>query len=819
MVILSSPAVAAGAGGLSEIATYFTTVNTQEDIAFRLLDSVFGVPDLFNSKEEVMRPFHIALHNLFNLYSVGILTVAVFILVYFIFAVAAETAQEGTPFGRRFNQVWAPIRLVVAFGLLIPFGIGLNSAQWITLYAAKWGSSFATNGWIKFNQTAQQYVGEGENLVATPNIPDIHHLPSFMMVAHACRWIYKAKTGHDIQAWLVKNPAEGEAIPLARTGSFAAGNNMPGTDYDSALEYFNNGDIHIRFGEKDKKYSSYRGNVFPYCGHLVLQTTDVSDPSKSTGSKSIQEEYYEMIVILWNTDGAMEIDDTGGGDTVGPEYYLTQAGAKYVRKYGNISEKEANDAGLPDMMFMPSSGFKRSVADSMKQWTQDIVDRGIEKQKALGDWSIDQRLLDYGWAGSAIWYNRIAELNGTVLSAIHNVPRPELMPSVMEYTKSRKLEQDINVSPKDLYDPAKSGSAKEIKYKPGDAAIARTLNAVYRYWYDDGIAADNTKAQVTGNAFIDSINALLGTQGLFDICKNTDIHPLAQLSQVGKSLIESAVRNFGYSFFSGTFGGLAYLAEPQVGAAGFAVSGFFTSIASIGLLIGFILFYILPFMPFLYFFFAVGTWIKGLFEAMVGVPLWALAHLRIDGEGLPGDAAQNGYFFIFEIFLRPILIVFGFLASIVIFTAMVKVLNEIYYIAVSNLSGFNPDTVEVCGKSSGETTEVTKIEYFRGPVDQFFFTVMYTIIVYMIGLSCFKLIDLIPNGIMRWIGSQAKGFGDLAGETADGLLQRVAASGGLVGNSLSGAASSLSQAGEKAAEDAGERLRAAGRSQGQQQGG
>ena len=63
------------------------------------------------------------------------------------------------------------------------------------------------------------------------------------------------------------------------------------------------------------------------------------------------------------------------------------------------------------------------------------------------------------------------------------------------------------------------------------------------------------------------------------------------------------------------------------------------------------LFYIIPFMPFIYFFFAVGTWVKAIFEAMVGVPLWALAHIRIDGQGLPGDAAMNGYYLLLEIFV------------------------------------------------------------------------------------------------------------------------------------------------------------------------
>src|SRR5690606_26450293 len=107
------------------------------------------------------------------------------------------------------------------------------------------------------------------------------------------------------------------------------------------------------------------------------------------------------------------------------------------------------------------------------------------------------------------------------------------------------------------------------------------------------------------------------------------------------------------------------------------------------------------------------------------VPLWALAFLRIDGEGLPGDAAMGGIYLIFEIFLRPIMIIFGLLASIVIFAAMVKVLNEVFYLVVHNVAGHDPNSTAICGKSGGNTLSGTSasapqgIDFFRGPIDEF----------------------------------------------------------------------------------------------------
>ena len=191
---------------------------------------------------------------------------------------------------------------------------------------------------------------------------------------------------------------------------------------------------------------------------------------------------------------------------------------------------------------------------------------------------------------------------------------------------------------------------------------------------------------------------------------------------------------------------------------------------------------------FLYFFFGVGSWLKGLFEAMVGIPLWALAHLRIDGEGLPGSAASAGYFLILEIFIRPILMVFGLLASIAIFAASVKVLNEIFYLVIANLSGHDPISGASCfahpdGAATGESGEAPfdYKSFFRGPIDEFFFTVMYAIMVYMIGMSCFKLIDKVPDNILRWIADGVSSFGDTDVDPAEGLVSKVAIAGSMAG--------------------------------------
>ena len=162
---LMQPVMAAMPTGFSGF--FLTPEDThRQDLAYIFMDMVFGIPGMFDSCVAARTgcrsaaganvvnqdgnwilsdlgfpfPIHEAMHQLFSFYSIGMLVVATFITLYFITTILMETMQTGTAFGKRFNKVWAPVRLVVAFGLLVPVGYGLNSAQYIVLYAAKFGS-------------------------------------------------------------------------------------------------------------------------------------------------------------------------------------------------------------------------------------------------------------------------------------------------------------------------------------------------------------------------------------------------------------------------------------------------------------------------------------------------------------------------------------------------------------------------------------------------------------------------------------------------------------------------------------------------------
>ena len=133
-------------------AGFFISPNPTDDISFMVMDRIFGIPAFFGSCVEqnipcidptgvsdgpFPSPFHLAMQNMLGFYSWGVFLIGVLILCYYAVTIVSETILSGTPFGKRFNHVWAPLRLVVALGLLLPMNYNLNASQWITLYVTK----------------------------------------------------------------------------------------------------------------------------------------------------------------------------------------------------------------------------------------------------------------------------------------------------------------------------------------------------------------------------------------------------------------------------------------------------------------------------------------------------------------------------------------------------------------------------------------------------------------------------------------------------------------------------------------------------------
>lgn len=794
------------AGGGLGFASIFQTQNPTFDIAFMMMDSIFGIPDLFGSCVSTgtacsplpngqqgppvalsggfPTAFHLGLHDMFKFYNTAILLAGVLIFLYYVVITVGETATTGTPFGRRFNHIWAPLRLVAALGLLVPINWGLNSAQYITLFAAKLGSSFATNAWIVYNTALAQQNATGitpataqQRLIA--DIPEHYYIDNvvqFMMIARACKVtmeaIYKRPDGSlvlDIRPYLIRKPFDAQEVG-------------PGFSWLAAANWYNNEDILIRFGHKDNvMFPTDTGGVGPICGDITVHTKDMF----YQGAMQAQQAYFNWVLQMWIDPNFQNFGVRAAC------LHLTNKGA-----IGGTCPGGPFGAG-DNPLKMPPEGFKNNIYNGFRILIENTLTPAYQTMLTSTPTIMTNDIMVRGWGGAGMWYNKIAQWNGALQGAARNVPTPGKVPVVMELVREERRAQNQGNDPGEIFSPyLKEGSVDATFRKQDEKQVAAALNDAYKFWTTPSSSnADWGSQTAQSNVFYSVINMIFGLDGLFNMRTQDNVHPLAKLVALGKGMMDSAVRNLMTGLVFSAGGGMMSVMKNQVGSGFFgAIGKMAVSFTTISLSMGFVLYYVLPFLPFIYFFFAVSAWAKSIFEAMVGAPLWALAHLRIDGDGLPGQAAINGYFLIFEIFVRPILTVFGLIAAIGVFYAMVQTLNGVFTLVVQNTTGFE---CQGCQGNIGAALPANS-QWRRDVIDEFFYTVIYTILVYLIALSSFKMIDQIPQNIMRWMGSGARSFSNLMGNPTENFLLYSTIGVKQVGGQLAGAARGAAEGGGRA---------------------
>ncbi len=830
-------------------AHIFETQNPSNDIAFVLMDRIFGVPvttgsgvmgffgscvgdmstpcssmryDGTNSDTATIEvppifpwAFHHALHQLFAFFSYTIAAVGLFILLYFIVAIILESIQSGTPFGKRFAKGWAPLRLIAALGLIIPISNGLNLAQYGVLYSAKWGSSLATNVWQQFNvEASTSGLMNAESMIGTPMANDAMEIVSFLHIATACKYAEErvfpyrhlppAPSGvnldKQIRVYLI-NPRSNAVLDVSVDTT-----NPP--DYDAARAFSDGGDIIMRFGSLDpahrtgapasikEAYGAHSGFVYPYCGEIVFAATNDTSP----GRKLAQKKYYDFIwgILSLSMEPFMTYINSGYIPPDCPETVQQYTALPDLMGFGYdlqqhavydsyVQLKSAATAqgfmGVPTTPWRTIAQVKQDGAFALRTHLNCIIEAAVTEERdnisALGHSAVPQPLLDRGWAGAGIWYNRLAELNGGLIESVNNLPSIKSWPVTLQRVAKIRTRNEPNVITADLFNPNFSAFTQgAILPRHGELAVARYYYEIYKTWLEDGAGTGGRGS--TGNTFEATIAWIFGIDGLYSMTKNTDenIHPLAKLSGLGKSLIEGSIRNLSLGAGAMVYDLVQGADNPLSGMGDFAgaIGSALVTAAGITMTAGFILFYVVPMLPFMYFFFAVGTWVKTVFEAMVGVPLWALAHLHIEGGGLPGQKAANGYYLLFEIFVRPIMIVMGFIASITIFSAMANVLVDIWEVVIANVGG----------ATIAEQNTVTFADNIRGPVDKMFYLVMFTMLLYMIGVSSFKLVDQIPQSILRWVGGSVPTFVDQKEDITSSMVSRTAMAANQIFNQFTG---------------------------------
>ncbi len=666
------------------------------------------------------------------MYSNAMLVLAVIIVVYHLLSMIVHTAHDGTPMGKGAHQIWTPVRFVFALGLLVPVAGGFSSGQWLILWLAKQGSGLASNVWGS-PAIGGNFVQLGTRMTVKPDTNPAALIDNLYTVGY-CAKDKQMQQAPDRGYYIgnVENPIGSNVYPAALNATPAQAENVANaltltaagaavTEITTKAKVVQIAGPKVDPGNISKFYypvsedtplpsgTFQAGWADTPCGSVTFPAQQADPTAAAHPDAAAIQAVNQAHVAAFN---AIEIPSLQLG--------ATMAARKHRRQGGN---------GLStyNQVANPANGSGIQITDSRRQLmalyrnTYGFAINGAGVPGLSYDANSDQVIYnppagtgavagntglggpgDLGWMSAGGYFISMATRTGRMASSAflsaqvqecdtlgeNNCPAREAMEALDAQTRQEEAR-----------------TAAIVENTGGGGG-----------WFD--ILGYLNRAAM----------AILGTVGLANDQGQLMWHttfgspfPLSDMINMGEKLVDAALLLFliGAVFsFIGSVGGVVdsftSLATSRVtGGTTGSKSGFFKgglskisrlltrggpvgmvlslltgmaavvapiffAMASLIVVPGIMLFYLLPLLPFLNFFTGIITWMVSLLQAVVAIPVIAIAHLTPQGEGLPSGTARGAYTMMLQIFLRPVMMIFGLIVSVLIINTGIGLLNVMF---------------------------------------------------------------------------------------------------------------------------------------------
>ena len=661
--------------------------------------------------------------HIITYFNVIILLVGGMMFFYNVSVGVMQTAHEGNVLGQRSSSLWAPIRVLVAISLLIPISNGYNMGQAGVAFVVKGSTKMASSVWVR----AAELVLDDDIPISTPVTNFDTSILKSLYDHAACMTVIQ---------YQVSNADNNPAIRVQYSASGGTVDDDYQYHYDSAIndgsEWDGDG---VCGGWKTPKAPRYIQNIIDDASNsddLIRKFHD--------GHRDIM---YNITTDMRTITDNLHINEGIITKKVMPQLIPDQIEASHKKATESLSEliKDIRNLATQDERGVQRHRdllLRRIRGGSEACFSDD----GSHEPETSRDATISCH--GEGWMGAGAWYILMARINNelsTLTDARSTIYNPTYYTKKInikgfQITRTNVLNgtSDINFHYSNLPGYREAVEALE-KYE--DLYNISTIELASRGFQisTDIITDINRESRGASKKDADSFwrniipDELMnsGTRfllDLFDPGRKGD--PMVNLISLGHWLITTGAAIMISSASTGFFSG---------GGAVVALLPIFSILLSTGVTLS----YILPIMPFIYWVMGIMGYFLLITEAIVAVNLWALSHLRLDGEGISGEAGKHGWLMILALFMTPTLMVLGFIVGMIAFRVVSDLLSAGMFYAVSSIIGANP------------------ISWIFGTLG---YVVMIVAIYGLLLERSFSLISEFPNRAMRWIGAGVEIGGD-----------------------------------------------------------
>lgn len=641
------------------------------------------------------------LGQVFHIFNIGVLVLASLFFIFTIITTVVNSAHEGRFMGsRQAKPAFSIMRTVAGFGLLLPLPSGYSLVQVLTMTIVLQGVGFANTAW----NAALDYFADG-GVVLVPPSTDIAkniNLSGTVLQAQVCMY-------HQQKVYQDRQEKQG--------GRYVAGFQPSYTKYS------------VRFPSVPGNSVKDAG-----CGEFTWTKTD---DNKNRHMESAMQKL---------------VEDTGvaARHIVDPQ--------SHTENFLQTDTEDAVVGGAADWLNFTLPA-RAKTNDKLTQYLQQARDRGwifagtyyyglTKLQRDLEDdskyqFKISKPILGINACGSGACDVIDFPDDATLF-------RKALSPKASQ-GESPTLEQDymhaatfISKAHKRAIETDKKsegGEESSISASMDDSRLASLLKPVYG------------KINSAQRALRD------GDQSSSD--------PILQLQIAGNSLM--SVLTAAWILGSLTIFGISAVASTfsSYNSIGFAIRdmlNFFTPIfmmlCTLLFVQGAVMAIYIPMVPFIIFTFAVMGWFVIVVESMAAAPLVALGLAHHEGHDMWGRSEEAIWLWL-NVFLRPVLMIIGLLAAMLLSRIGLKLLNVGYNQIIGEMHGINDGFYLVAE-----------------------LTVYISLAVMVVNVS-YGLIHKVPDRVMRWLRAGGDQLGDIVNQATKGaqdMTSQVGQSRGRMGS-------------------------------------
>ena len=381
-----------------------------------------------------------------------------------------------------------------------------------------------------------------------------------------------------------------------------------------------------------------------------------------------------------------------------------------------------------------------------------------------------------GWIHAGSYYFKL------VAGASYQLQPPNITTAYTDMS----LEDEFGTTGKEYQASIYARANNYILSADKEYTTSPSRNTSTERWTSGGVNGLTSEAATAYNAIFGDFFSEIALL-IIDYIHHSDKDPIVSMGMIGSSIV-LIVEGLLFAAAIGVFAlqlvaGVMSCCNPLASAVDFVVGTIMP--VALGLLLmtwagGMSLAIYVPLIPYLVFTFAAFSWFFLVIEAMVAAPLVALG-LVIPSEDEIGKAA-TGVMLVMNIFLRPALMVVGFIIGSKLVTIAVGMLNF--------------------GFSYVLLVQITGIGLFGAVA----VICLYSALCLAILHECFSMIYILPDKVMTWMGGQAehskvmdnvkqaKGYQEKGASTGSSILKGAVSGAGQLGSSLGKSAGSAGSA-------------------------